>query len=183
MAHSMTPIMTTDDFAQLVHPDRTGQRLLELIHGEMVEKATSPADRQRVVRLAHALTNLSSQSASRLRVRSNLRFETPADRYNSHLLDIALFRRPDDAAPALAIEFSPPDLRPYQMRQRAETLLRCGLSVVWIIDSAARRAEICTLDDTQRLAIVSVPPEGHLYAPDVLPRVRLPLAAIVGPQR
>lgn len=125
---------TVEEFEQLSAQAEHGDRLLELIHGEIVEKL--PTEEHGVVagNIFAPLHNFVTPQRIG-RVGFEVRHRPPTDAYNSHLPDISFssVRRPIvtkgsvPTMPELAVEVQSPDDTIKEMREKATYYLaqRC----------------------------------------------------------
>lgn len=72
--------------------------------------------------------------------------------------------------PDLAVEVLSPSNTAAEMFQKIEIYLRCGVTAVWIIDPAGRRAEIHRQGQVVRLGL-----DDAVEDADLLPGLRIPL--------
>ncbi|MFP4323657.1 MAG: Uma2 family endonuclease [Anaerolineales bacterium] len=181
---SHTPIqaqaMTKDEFRVLA---ANGDHLLELIHGEVVEKMPTELHGKLAALIAYFLLTFIRTEGIAAHVGVEVRHEAPDDAYNSRLPDVsarlsihppqqtgAVSRMPD-----LAVEIQSPADRPHQVRQKALYYLQKGCAVVWLIYPIAQRADVCQLDEAGNLAIAGLAREHALTAEAALPGFTLPL--------
>lgn len=186
MAETQPALMDAEQLSTLLEAADNADRLLELIHGELVEKMPTEEHGKLAALIAHFLLAHVLPNGIQAHVGVEVRHELPDDRLNSRLPDVSL-RLSDDAPvksgpvrrfPDLAVEIQSPTDRPHQMREKALYYLQKGSRCVWLIYPSARHAEICTLDASGNLDVVTLDATEALIANDVLPEFRLPLAQL-----
>ena len=172
---------TVEEFEQLFGQAEYGDRLLELIHGAIVEKM--PTEEHGVVagNVFAPLHNF--VTPQRLgRVGFEVRHRPPDDAYNSRLPDISFssVRRPlvtkgsVPTMPDLAVEVQSPDDSIKEMREKASYYLANGAKLVWLIYPRKRIVEV--YDANGEIDILH---EGEtLSGEDVLPGFTLPVIDI-----
>jgi Uma2 family endonuclease len=183
MAHARVEVMTTRTFERIRQAPEHHERLLELIHGEVVEKMPTEAHGKLAALVAYFLLAYVRPRGLKAHVGVEVRHESPDDPYNSRLPDVSL--RLSDAPPTesgavaamphLAVEIQSPADRPHQMREKALYYLQKGARVVWLVYWPQASAEICTLDANANLVIETINTGGALTAESVLGDFRLPL--------
>ncbi|TVR24012.1 MAG: Uma2 family endonuclease [Anaerolineaceae bacterium] len=181
MAQMRVQIITAGEFNDIAQAAASEGRLLELVHGEVVEKMPTETHGKLAALIAYFLLAFIRPRGIRAHVGVEVRHEAPDDAYNSRLPDVSL--RFSDAPPVsdgavsqmpdLAVEIQSPTDRPHQMREKALYYLSKGAHMVWLVYPAARQVEICTLDADDKLVIQTVTPGGTLTAGDVLPEFEL----------
>lgn len=77
--------------------------------------------------------------------------------------------------PDLAVEIISPSQSLAEVRRKAETYLRHGAALVWLIDPRAKRAEVWQRGAEEH---ETIPHDGALSGGDILPGFRLPLRQI-----
>jgi len=172
---------TVEEFEQLLAQAEHGDRLLELIHGEIVEKM--PTEEHGVVagNVFAPLHNF--VTPQRLgRVGFEVRHRPPDDAYNSRLPDISFssVRRPlvikgsVPTMPDLAVEVQSPNDTIKEMREKATYYLANGAKLVWLIYPSKRIVEVYYANGE-----IDLLHEGDtLSGEDVLPGFTLPVADI-----
>lgn len=182
MAQARPDVVTVKAFRSFIqqHDDR---RLLELVHGEIVEKMPTEAHGKIAALIAHFLLAFVLPRGLKAHVGVEVRHENPHDPYNSRLPDASL-RLSDAPAvtsgavaqmPDLAVEIQSPTDRPHQMREKALYYLRNGSMLVWLVYIEGSRVEVCTLDENGQLVIQTVGVDGALQGEPVLPGFTLPV--------
>jgi Uma2 family endonuclease len=183
MAVEKTRQYTVEDFERLIALPENSDRLLELIDGEIVEKM--PTEQHGLVQVNIA-TELRNHTKPRNlgRVTAEPRHQTPDDRYNSRLPDIA-FTSKERALPLvtkgavqqmpdLVVEIKSPDDSLKKMREKAAYYLANGARLVWLVLPEKRLVEIYRANGE-----VDVLTENDtLDGDDVLPGFQLPIQAI-----
>ena len=159
MTQARVQVITTSEFHNVAQSAAAEDRLLELVHGEVVEKMPTEAHGKLAALIAYFLLAFIRPRGIRAHVGVEVRHEAPGDIYNSRLLDVSL--RFSDAPPTaegavlqmpdLAVEIQSPTDRPHQMREKALYYLSKGAQMVWLVYAAALQVEICTLDEENRL--------------------------------
>ena len=141
---------------------------LELIDGEVIEKAMpTPAHGQVVVDLITEV-NLHVRSHPEFRVETEVR-HADVDNAWVFLPDISVTRKsrrppadsetgPVEIMPDFAIEVLSPDDRPGRVAQRVNYYLRAGVTLVWIVDPADESVTVFERGAESRIVV----------APDVL---------------
>jgi Uma2 family endonuclease len=140
---------TVAEFEQLFAEAEHGDRLLELIHGEVVEKM--PTEEHGVIagNVFAPLHNF--VTPQRLgRVGFEVRHQPPDDAYNSRLPDISfsgvrrllVTKGSVPTMPELAVEVQSPDDTIKEMREKATYYLANGAKLVWLIYPRKRMVEI-----------------------------------------
>lgn len=175
--------ITTQDFSEWMLTTADQGRLLELVHGEVVEKMPSEAPGKLAALIAHFLLAFILPRGIRAHVGVEVRHETPDDPYNSRLPDVSM--RLTDAPPVasgavnqmpdLAVEIQSVTDRPHHLREKALYYLHKGARVVWLVYPRAHQVEVCTLDDHGSLAIHTASAGDHITAGTLLPAFELNL--------
>jgi Uma2 family endonuclease len=174
-------VISAETFAAIVRATENRDRLLELVHGEVVEKMPTEEYGKLAALIAHFLLAFILPRGIKAHVGVEVRHEAPDDRYNSRMPDVSV-RLTDTPAvkagvvaqmPDLAVEIQSPDDRPHQMRQKALYYLQKGTRLVWLVYPPAQRVEVCTLDESGNLAIATVVHEEMLDGGAVLPEFTL----------
>ena len=146
-----TELLTVEDFERLIALPENSDRLFELIDGEIVEKM--PTELYGLIQVnlgSHIWTHNRQHKLGR--VTSEPRHQTPQDRYNSRLPDIA-FTSKERALPLvakgavqqmpdLAIEIQSPDDSLKKLRAKAAYYLANGARLVWVVLAEKRLVEI-----------------------------------------
>ncbi len=186
MALAKPHVTTASDFRQLLRKSDNSGSLLELIHGEVIEKVPTEAHGKLAALIAHFLLAFILPRGIKAHVGVEVRHEAPGDQYNSRLPDVSL--RLSDAPPVdsgavaqmpdLAVEIQSPADRPHQMREKALYYLQKNTRLVWLVYIADQRVEVCTLDDGGNLNIVTATMDDTLDGGAVLPEFTLPVRAL-----
>ena len=80
--------------------------------------------------------------------------------------------------PDLAVEVISPSQTLAQVRRKAEVYLLHGTSIVWLVDPAAKFAEVWRLGEDGALLNERIAGDGELSGGEILPGFRLPLSRI-----
>ena len=178
-------LYTVDDVLELQGWDGERDRKYELFNGELIEM--SPAN------LLHQWLALEIGSEIRDYLKRHELgfvgveggFSPPGDRHTLYGPDVAFVSKarmpqpiPETFAgfmPDLAVEIASPSNTAAGLRQKAEVYLRNGAELVWILYPAQQSAEICRLDEANRLKIETVGIDGKLEGEDLLPGFALEL--------
>lgn len=179
--------LTLGDFERVLsEQDASHERLLELVHGEVVEKLPTELHGKLAALIAHFLLAFVLPRGIAAHVGVEVRHQTSEDRYNSRLPDVSL-RLSDAPAstqgavmmfPDLAVEIQSPSDRPHQMRQKALYYLQKGTRLVWLFYPEARTVDVCTLDEDGNLALSTLAEGESLTGGAVLPDFALDLAQV-----
>lgn len=183
MAHMRVQVITAGEFNAITQTAASQGRLLELVHGEVVEKMPTETHGKLAALIAYFLLAFIRPRGIRAHVGVEVRHQALNDTYNSRLPDVSL--RFSDAPPIsegvvwqmpdLAVEIQSPTDRPHQMREKALYYLSKGAQMVWLVYPSAWQVEICTLDEEDKLLIQTVATGGTLSAGAVLPEFELAL--------
>ncbi|MBL8162436.1 MAG: Uma2 family endonuclease [Anaerolineae bacterium] len=173
-------LVTLDEFEQLLTQPEQQERLLELIHGEIVEKRPTEEHGEIQLIIGGALrTFVITRKLGRVSVET--RHRMPGDTQNSRLPDISYIagNRPRvtegsvPQMPDLAVEIKSPDDSLKGLREKAQYYMANGTRMVWLVDPAKRLAIMLTPDDEQILL-----ENEALDGGDVLPGFSLPLREV-----
>ncbi|QDT15415.1 Uma2 family endonuclease [Alienimonas californiensis] len=82
-----------------------------------------------------------------------------------------------DLYPDLAIEVLSPSNRPGEMRRKRQDFFAAGTRLIWQIDPAAGTCEVYTSVEAPD---ETIPADGTLDGRDVVPGLKIPLAAVLG---
>jgi Uma2 family endonuclease len=188
MKQAQVQVITTDNFKRMIQATGQENRLLELVHGDMVEKMPSEAHGRLAALIAHFLLAFIRPRRLRAHVGVEVRHESPMDAYNSRLPDVSL--RFSDAPPVedgavvgmpdLAVEIQSPTDRPHHLREKALYYLSQGARIVWLVYGAVQRVEICTLSVDGQMMIEGLGLGETLHAGDLLPGFALALDELFG---
>lgn len=176
-------LYTVEEFEELLRQPENQDRLLELIHGRIVEKM--PTDLHGIASslFARFLWNHVDDNKIEGLVGVEVRHNIVPDKYNSRLPDVsfrygteqdivtegAVLRMPD-----LAVEVQSPDDKPEVMREKAEYYLKNGARMVVLVFTESRTAEICRLENGAMVSrILDI--NGVIDGADVLPGFALPV--------
>ena len=172
---------TVEEFEQLFAQAEYGDRLLELIHGEIVEKR--PTEEHGVV-AGNAVFALRSyvQIHKSGRVGVEVRHRIPADEWNSRMPDVSystvrralVTKGSVPTMPDLAVEVQSPDDSIKAMREKAAYYLANGAKLVWLIYPRKRMVEIYSANGD----IDMLHETDALSGEEVLPGFTLPVAEL-----
>jgi Uma2 family endonuclease len=179
-------LYTVEEFEVLLRLPENRDRLLELIHGRIVEKM--PTDLHGIVAslFAHYLWDFVLTNELEGLVGVEVRHNLTPDKFNSRLPDVSFrYGTNEDIVkqgavlqmPDLAVEVQSPDDTPESLREKAEYYLRNGSRLVFIIYTEHPSAEACTLEKG-KLVIRPIDIEGMLDGGDVLSGFHLPLSKL-----
>lgn len=173
--------LTVDEFERLLERPENRDRLLELIHGEVVEKMPTEEDDLIAGNLVFALSAYNRQHKLG-RVGVEVRHRLPGDRHNSRMPDVSFSsaRRPlvtGGGVPEmadLAVEIKSPGDTVRQLREKAAYYLEQGSHMVWLVYPSQRIVEVYTPDEDVLILV-----EGdQLTGGEVLPGFSLPVADV-----
>lgn len=166
---------TVDEFEALVEKD--SDRLLELIHGEIVEKV--PTEEHGMIALKVGSRILMFVEPRNLgRVGVEIRHHVPGDDRNSRLPDVSFtsnLERPlvkkgsVQGMPDLAVEIKSPDDKWEDLLDKAEYYLQNGAQLVWLMNPENKTVGVCTLDADGKFHMATVDINGTHDGGDVLP--------------
>lgn len=158
-----TRLITVDEFEQVLTASQN--RLLELIHGTIVEKM--PTEEHGIIAgNIHALLWHYVKTHQLGRTAIEVRHRVPGDVYNDRLPDICFHRASDrpvvtqgsvPTMPDLAVEIKSPTDTYTLMREKAQYYLQNGSQMVWLVYPEKKLVEvyrqnadvdILTLEDT-----------------------------------
>lgn len=178
-------VYTVDDVWRLEREPRQQTEKYYLIDGELCIKM-SPTELHGA--MAHEIGRLLGNFVVERglgRVGVEIGFHPPGDRGTVLLPDVSFTSRARMSQqplktyvpymPDLAIEIISPSQSLAQVRRKAETYLRHGTALVWLIDPQAQSAEVWRRGTEQREVVNH---DGDLSGGDILPGFRLPLGLI-----
>jgi Uma2 family endonuclease len=172
--------VTVDEFEAILQQPENDSRLLELIHGEVVEKV--PTEEYGLIAaniVAFLWTYVRSTRSGR--VTSETRHRTEGDAYNDRIPDVS-YRAGSDpvvtqgavmSMPDLAVEVRSPDDSLRKLREKARYYLENGSQLVWLVLPEMRLVEVYTTDEDRILTI-----DDTLTGGDLLPGFSLPVREI-----
>lgn len=168
---------TLAEFEAIAALTENRERLLELIHGRIVEKVPTEFHGVIAGNALYYLKGFTRASGMKAYIGPEIRHQMPGDDENSRLPDVSVRLADGDIVrqgavermPDLAIEIQSPDDSPEALRDRMDYYLRNGTRLGWILYSKTRSAEACTLDQANRLHIEALSSEEALTGGDVLP--------------
>jgi len=174
-------VMTADEFERIVDLSENGDRLLELINGEIVEKMPTQEHGTIASNIDFAL-GLYNRQHKLGRLGVEVRQRLPNDLLNSRMPDISfstarhpLVRKGGvPEMPDLAVEIKSPSDSVRKMREKAAYYLENGARLVWLVYPQKRFIEVYSPD-----ADVEILLEGDtLTGGDVLPGFTLLVAEV-----
>ena len=178
---TQAPVYTVDDVWRLSQKPVHAAASFYLIDGELIVEALADESREDVVALLAAHIFLFADAANLGQVSTNASYRdqtlTPAVSFISQeaTFEPYFMRSHLAVMPDLAVEIISPSQSLAQVRRKAETYLRHGSALVWLVDPAAKTAEVWQRGTEQREVIES---DGELGGADILPGFRLPLRKI-----
>lgn len=176
-----TKLMTVEEFEAFEALPENRDRLLELIHGEIVEKSCVELHGVIAGKTGRFLNIFVEDNDIEGFVGVEVRHRMPGDAYNSRLPDVSFRYATDIVAkgavlqmPDLAVEVQSPDDTLESLRERIEYYLRNGTRLGWIILTLNPSVEVCTLEnDTLKIVAYSI--DETLDGGAVLPGFTLPI--------
>lgn len=172
--------VTLADFERLIALPENADRLLELIHGEVVEKVPTEQHGEVVLTLGGAMR--AHATVHKLgRVTTEARHQMPGDNENVRLPNISFIAGKHPPVeqgsvlqmPDLAVEVKSPGDKLRELRGKALYYLTNGTRLVWIVDPRKRIVTVLTADDEENLV------DGDtLSGGDVLPGFGIAVSAI-----
>ena len=156
MALERQKLYTVDEFERLLTQPENQDRLLELIHGEIVEKMPTEEHSIIVGNLYISLRAFVDKNGLG-RVAFEVRRKLPGDEHNALLPDVEFTRQERllpivkkgavPQMPDLAVEVKSPDDTYQKLREKAAYYLAHGTQMVWLVYPEKRMVEIQTADD------------------------------------
>lgn len=153
-------LYTVNEFESIIAQPDNQERLLELIHGEIVEKL--PTEEHGLI-AANIVTEIKIYLKQHPigRVAVEARHQVPGDDHNSRLPDVS-FTSNERALPVvkkgavpqmpdLAVEIKSPDQSFKDMREKADYYLANGSRMVWVIYPEKHLVEVHQADDFEIL--------------------------------
>ncbi len=178
-------LYTVEAFEHLADLPENRDRLLELIHGEIVEKVPTEEHGILVITLGSLLKN-HVKPRQLGKVGTEIRYRKPSDKYNTRMPDVS-FRAGNDPVvtegavmqmPDLAVEIQSPTDKPRELREKAHYYLQNGSKLVWLIYPRKQEVEVCRLDVAGEMEVTPVALEGVLDGRPVLPEFSVPVKEI-----
>ena len=173
--------ITVAEFEQLLALPQNQDRLLELIHGEIVEKM--PTEEHGLLS-GNIITSLNNFVKPRRlgRVGTEVRHRHAKDARNARLPDISFtsVKRPlvtkgsVPQFPELAVEIKSPDDTVRHLREKADYYLANGVQQVWLVYPEQQMVEVYTLDGDVELLFVG----DQITGGELLPDFFMPVAEI-----
>lgn len=186
MAIPVVKPLTVEEFEAFAESAQNRYRLLELIHGEVVEKM--PTEEHGIVagKFILFLGNFIEENDINGYLGVEIRHRRPGDKYNSRLPDVSYRAATTPVVkkgsvpqmPDLAIEIQSPDDKPRDMRATAEYYLKNGAKLVLLAYPPARTIEKCTLNADGLLEVQSFGEEESIDGDIVIPGLKLPVRKI-----
>lgn len=185
MINAALGLRTVEEFEQFADSPENKERLLELIHGEIVEKAPTEEHGVIAVTIAAFLKNYAAPRKWG-RVGVEIWHRTPNDKYNVRMPDVS-FRRTTDPIvkkgavlqmPDLAVEIQSPDDKEREMREKAHYYLQNGASLVWLVYPQQQTVEVCRLDEKGTMDVTTLDKAGVLDGGLLLPELTISVNAI-----
>ena len=180
-----TKLYTVSEFEAIAALPENRGRLLELIHGRIVEKVPTEMHGVVAIKLGRYLDIHLEENHIRGFVGTEVRHQVPEDERNSRLPDVSV-RLTDSKVvrqgavrqmPDLSVEIQSPDDSAESLRDRIEYYLRNGSRLGWIL-LANETAEVCTLDENGVLHIRALNKDESLDGGDVLPGFSVKLSKL-----
>jgi Uma2 family endonuclease len=167
MALEQHRLYTVDEFERIADSPESQDRLLELINGEIVEKAPTEKHGLVVGNIYGPLWTFVKQRRSG-RVVMEVRHRMPDDQHNARIPDISFTagNRPvvDKGSvpqmPDLAVEVKSPRDSLRRLREKARYYLANGARLVWLVIPEKRLIEVYAPDDEQILTEDDVLTDG-----------------------
>jgi Uma2 family endonuclease len=172
---------TVEEFEHIEGLPENRDRLLELIHGRIVEKVPTYEHGFVAGRFFRFLDTYREDEDIEGVPGVEVRHQMPHDPQNSRLPDVSFSYVPENkvtkkgavpAMPDLAIEIQSPDDSPESLRDRIEYYLQNGTRLGWIAYPETRTIEVCTLENGV-LKIILLDENEFLDGGDVLPGFKL----------
>jgi len=179
-ANPQTILMTYTDFDRYATTPANRDRLLELFHGEVIEKM--PTQRHGMIAVKIASRLLAYAEAHGGRVGTEIRHKMPDDVHNALQPDVAYYRNAElpvvergatPYMPDVVVEIKSPDDNLRLMRLKADYYLENGSQVVWIIHPEKR---LVIIYSAQEETILNE--EDTITSPSLLPNFELPVRYI-----
>lgn len=188
MASLAKTFVTIEEFEALIERPENGNRLIELIDGEVVEKVVSEVHGVIVMRLGHKIMLYLDHNPI-ARVTSEVHHRAASGKGNVYQPDIAVTllknalpvsdRGAVARMPDLAVEVWSPANTLTSLRKKAEYYLANGGQLVWIIYPKKRLIEVYTLDEDVEILTTADALDGG----DLLPGFSLPVEDVFEPVR
>lgn len=180
-----TKLYTVKEFETIEALPENRDRLLELIHGSIVEKMPTELHGITQGKLFRFLDEFVEENDIAGYVGVEVRHQIAEDDYNSRLPDVSVRLTSEDVVtkgavqqmPDIAVEVQSRDDSRESLRTRIEYYLLNGTRLGWILYPTTQTAEACRLVDG-RLQLEDIPVDGILEGGDVLPGFKLPIARL-----
>jgi Uma2 family endonuclease len=171
-------LYTVEEFDDIREQPENDGKLLELIHGEIVEK--TPSELHGIVALligAKLLTFVQTNNLGYVGVEVSYRPQTGP--YNDRMPDVS-FRAAGEpivtegsvpGMPDLAVEIKSPRNSFESLREKAQFYLQNGSRMAWLVHPARRQIELCRLSTEARgvMLVTLLSADDTLDGGDVLP--------------
>jgi Uma2 family endonuclease len=182
-------LMTVAEFEAFEALPENRDRLLELIHGEIVEKMPTELHGFAAAKISRFTDEWVENNDIEGFVGVEVRHRMPSDDYNSRLPDVSFRYATTIVAkgavaqmPDFAVEIQSPDDTLEDLRDRIEYYLRNGTRLGWIILTLNPSVEVCKLEN-DTLKIVTYGIDEMLDGGDVLPGFTLPVKKLFPKQK
>lgn len=172
-----------EEYEQFVERPENVDRHFELVNGEIIEKVPTEEHGLIQVNIASEI-RFHSKKHDLGRVTVEPRHQTPEDRYNARLPDVAFTSKARalplvtqgavPQMPDLAIEIKSPNDSLRKMRDKAAYYLANGVRLVWLVITEKRLIEIYRADGDVDLLTETDTLDGE----DVLPGFTLPVREV-----
>ncbi len=176
MAIERQRLYTVEEFEAIADAPQNRDRLLELIHGEIVEKVPTQEHGLYAGNIFGPLWNYAQARGGR--VVMEVRYRALEDQHNTRIPDVSYTTGDEELVtqgsvpqmPALAVEIKSPDDALKKMREKARYYVEHGVQLVWLVIPERRIVEVYTPDDEQILD-----ENDALDGREVLPGFTLPV--------
>ena len=150
-------LVTVDEFEETLARPENSDRLLELIHGEIIEKMPTWEHGSIALEIGTEFNlYLRKNPIGRASVES--RHRPAGDKLNDRIPDVAVILGRDkpmvrkgatEFIPDLCVEVQSPDDSAHLMLEKAQFYLATGCKMVWLVYPSKRLVEVLTADDRQ----------------------------------
>lgn len=176
-------LYTVEEFERLIEQPENADRLLELIHGKIIEKVTTEVHSAIALKIdARILVHVETNKLGGRAV-VEVHHRVLSDDYNARIPDVSYTtparllpitsRGSVPQLPDLAVEVKSPNDSYRQIREKAQYYLQNGVSLVWLVFPEKQIVEVYTPDSDDVLNL-----EDTLTGGDILPGFALPLKDI-----
>ncbi len=181
-------VYTIDDVWRLEHQPLNATDKYYLIDGDLkIKMAPAQQHASAASELSRHLGNFVAEHGLG-RVLLECGYHPPDDRGTLLLPDVSFESRARAAEaplptyapymPDLAVEIISPSQSLAQVRRKAEVYLRHGVALVWLLDPAAKFAEVWRPGDDGAPQSERIAADGELSGEGILPGFRLPLSRV-----